>query len=81
MLFGMLNAIVGIWGTYLLRPLLSERGLGALRDRGFLVVGLLAVAFIEADTLTCWDIIFSAAALSGLAPSICSALRIEQLST
>lgn len=54
LLFGMLNAIVGIWGTYLLRPLLSERGLGALRGRGFLVVGLLAVAFIKADTLTSW---------------------------
>lgn len=54
LLFGMLNAAVGIWGTYLLRPLLSERGLAGLRGRGFLVIGLLAVAFIKADTLTSW---------------------------
>ncbi|WP_182871139.1 polyamine aminopropyltransferase [Stieleria mannarensis] len=54
LLFGMLNAAVGVWGTYLLRPLLSTRGLGALRGRGFLVIGLLVVAFIKADTLTDW---------------------------
>ena len=54
LLFGILNASVGIWGTYLLRPLLSQRGLGALRGRGFLVIGILLVAFIKADTLTTW---------------------------
>lgn len=54
LMFGMLNAVVGIWGTYLLRPLLSQQGLAALRGRGFLVLGLLAVAFIKADTLTSW---------------------------
>ncbi|QDV43074.1 Spermidine synthase [Stieleria neptunia] len=54
LLFGILNAVVGVWGTYLLRPLLSSRGLGALRGRGFLVIGLLVVAFIKADTLTDW---------------------------
>lgn len=54
LMFGILNAVVGIWGTYLLRPLLSSRGLGALRGRGFLVIGLLVVAFIKADTLTSW---------------------------
>lgn len=52
LLFGMLNALVGLWGTYLLRPLLSERGLGALRGRAVLVVGLLMVAFIKASSLT-----------------------------
>ena len=52
LLFGMLNAIVGLWGTYLLRPLLNRRGLGGLRGRGFLVIGILAVAFIKADALT-----------------------------
>lgn len=51
-LFGLLNAAVGIWGTYLLRPLLSERGLAGLRGRGFIAVGILVVAFIKADTLT-----------------------------
>jgi spermidine synthase len=54
LMFGILNAVVGVWGTYLLRPLLSSRGLGGLRGRGFFVIGLLVVAFIKADTLTSW---------------------------
>ncbi|MCO8122804.1 polyamine aminopropyltransferase [Stieleria sp. TO1_6] len=54
LMFGILNAVVGVWGTYLLRPLLSQQSLDALRGRGFLVIGLLAVAFIKADTLTSW---------------------------
>ncbi|MCA9140225.1 MAG: polyamine aminopropyltransferase, partial [Planctomycetales bacterium] len=54
LMFGILNAVVGVWGTYLLRPLLSDRGLGALRGRGFMVIGLLTVAFIKADSLTSW---------------------------
>ncbi len=52
LLFGIFNALVGLWGTYLLRPILSERGLGALRGRAILVVGLLVVGLIKADTLT-----------------------------
>ena len=55
LLFGMLNALVGIWGTYLLRPLLSTRGLSGLRGRGVLAIGILVVAFIKADTLTTWS--------------------------
>ncbi|MCC9600562.1 polyamine aminopropyltransferase [Stieleria sp. JC731] len=55
LLFGLLNAIVGVWGTYLLRPLLSSRGLGGLRGRGFAVIGILVVVFIKADTLTMWS--------------------------
>ena len=30
LVFGMLNPMVALWGTYLLRPILSERGLGGL---------------------------------------------------
>ncbi len=52
LLFGMLNAGVALWGTWLLRPLLSERGLGALRGRAVLTLGLLLAAFIKADALT-----------------------------
>ena len=52
LLCGMLNAAVGLWGTSLLRPLLSQRGLGGLRGRACLVIGLLLVAFIKADRLT-----------------------------
>ena len=54
LLFGLLNAVVGLWGTYLLRPLLNSRGLAALRGRSFLVMGILLVAFIKADTFTTW---------------------------
>ncbi len=51
-LFGLLNAAVGLWGTYLLRPLLAERGLHGLRGRAVLVIGLLVVGFIKADSMT-----------------------------
>ncbi|MFM9966514.1 MAG: polyamine aminopropyltransferase [Planctomycetaceae bacterium] len=52
LLCGLLNAVVGLWGTYLLRPLLSPRGLSGLRGRACLVIGLLIVALIKADSLT-----------------------------
>lgn len=52
LLCGLLNAAVGLWGTYLLRPLLSSRGLSGLRGRACLVIGLLVVALIKADSLT-----------------------------
>jgi spermidine synthase len=54
LVFGILNALVGLWGTYLLRPLLSTRGLGGLRGRAVLAIGLLVVAIIKADALTQW---------------------------
>ena len=52
LLCGLLNAAVGLWGTYLLRPLLLSRGLSGLRGRACLVIGLLIVAIIKADSLT-----------------------------
>jgi spermidine synthase len=52
LLFGMLNAAVGLWGTFLLRPLLRQAGLRGLRVRAWLVFGLLAAAFSQADRLT-----------------------------
>lgn len=52
LLCGLLNAAVGLWGTYLLRPLLSSRGLSGLRGRACLVIGLLIVGIIKADSLT-----------------------------
>jgi len=51
LLFGILNAAVGLWGTYILEPLLGRR-LGGLRGRAVLVIGLLATGFIKADALT-----------------------------
>lgn len=54
LLFGILNALVGIWGTYLLRPLLKTKGLSGLRGRGMLVIGLLVICFIKSESLTTW---------------------------
>ncbi len=52
LIFGILNASVALWGTYMLRPLLSERGLAGLRGRALLVIGFLAVGLVKADSLT-----------------------------
>lgn len=51
LLFGLLNAAVGIWGTWLLLPLL-RRNVTLLRVKGAIIVVLLAIAFIKADKLT-----------------------------
>ena len=52
LVFGTLNALVGLWGTYLLRPLLKDRCVPGLRGRAILTTGLLCVGIIKADTLT-----------------------------
>lgn len=52
LIFGMLNAGVGIWGTWLLENLIKKRDLNILRIKGFIVIILLLIAFIKADTLT-----------------------------
>ncbi len=52
LLFGIGNAAVGLWGTFLLRPLLAQRGLRALRARAWIVIGLLVIALFKADALT-----------------------------
>jgi spermidine synthase len=51
LVFGMLNAIVAIWGTWLLEPLI-KKSLIYLRVCGFALIVLLLIAFIKADTLT-----------------------------
>lgn len=51
LVFGMLNAAVGIWATWLLEPLVP-RGILGLRIRGGLVILVLLVAFFQADKLT-----------------------------
>ena len=51
LLFGMLNAAVGIWGTWLLEPLI-KKNINILRVKGFVIIILLLVAFIKADYLT-----------------------------
>src|SRR5262245_32599837 len=51
MAFGILNALVGIWGTWLLRPLMTGRLVG-LRLRAVGVISLLTAGLVAADWLT-----------------------------
>jgi spermidine synthase len=51
LLFGMLNASVGIWGTWLLLPLIKSN-VTLMRVKGTVIIVLLAIAFIKADRLT-----------------------------
>ncbi len=52
LVFGMLNAGVGIWATWLLEPIISRRRLTILRVKGFVVIVVLTIALIKADSLT-----------------------------
>ncbi len=51
LLFGMFNAGVGLWGTWLMRPLIKGN-LTVLRGKAIFVMLLLLIGFIKADTLT-----------------------------
>ncbi len=51
LVFGMLNALVGLWATWLLRPLLGGSVAG-MRVRGTLVILLLGIGLWKADYLT-----------------------------
>jgi spermidine synthase len=51
LVFGMLNAAVALWGTWLLRPLIKG-GLTGLRVRSVIVMALLLIALVKANTLT-----------------------------
>lgn len=51
LVFGMLNALVGLWGTSLLRPILAGSVKG-LRVRAFVVIALLLAGLIQAESLT-----------------------------
>jgi spermidine synthase len=51
LLFGFFNAAVGLWATWLMRPLIG-RGVTRLRVQACVVMALLAVAFVKADALT-----------------------------
>lgn len=51
LLFGVLNGLVGLWGTWLLRPII--RGdVTALRGRAVVVIAVLVAGLIKADALT-----------------------------
>lgn len=51
LLFGMLNAGVALWGTWILRPLIKGSVPG-LRGRAVIIIALLVVGVIKADRLT-----------------------------
>jgi spermidine synthase len=51
LVIGLLNAGVGLWGTWLMRPLIKG-GVSGLRGRAVLAIGLLLVGVIKADWLT-----------------------------
>ncbi len=52
LVFGILNAIVGLWGTWLLAPLLRKNSIGFLRAKGVFVLIILLIALINANNLT-----------------------------
>jgi spermidine synthase len=51
LMFGFLNAGVGLWATWLMRPLIKG-SVTRLRVQGCVVLALLAIAFIKADAIT-----------------------------
>ncbi|HEX8476524.1 MAG TPA: polyamine aminopropyltransferase [Pyrinomonadaceae bacterium] len=51
LLFGILNAVVGLWGTWLMRPLIRGSVLG-LRVRAVVVIVLLVAGLINSNRLT-----------------------------
>ena len=51
LIFGMLNAIVALWGTWMLRPLIKG-GVMGLRVRAFVVLALLLLGLVKANKIT-----------------------------
>ncbi|MEO6333376.1 MAG: polyamine aminopropyltransferase [Pyrinomonadaceae bacterium] len=51
LLFGMLNAAVAVWATWLLEPLIKKNA-NVFRIKGAVIILLLLIAFIKADKLT-----------------------------
>ncbi|MCA1633163.1 MAG: polyamine aminopropyltransferase [Acidobacteria bacterium] len=52
LLFGVLNAAVGLWATWLMEPLIRKGSLTRLRAQACVVIALLLIAFVKADRLT-----------------------------
>lgn len=51
LLFGMFNAGIGLWGTWLMRSLIKG-SVSSLRGKAVIVLAILLIGFIKADTLT-----------------------------
>jgi len=54
-LVGMINALVGLWGTWFLRPLLDRNPTGLARPRRRPCLLVLGGVLIEAEWLTQWS--------------------------
>ncbi len=52
LVFGVLNAGVGLWGTWLLAELLTPRKILMLRIKAVLVISLLVIGVIKSESLT-----------------------------
>ncbi|MFN6400589.1 MAG: polyamine aminopropyltransferase [Planctomycetota bacterium] len=52
LVFGILNACVGLWSTFLLRPLLRPHHVVSLRLRAAIVLALLVAGFFQAAQMT-----------------------------
>ena len=52
LVFGILNAAVALWGTWLLLPLLKPNKIKLLRIKSGIIIVLLAIGAIKADSLT-----------------------------
>ena len=52
LLFGILNAAVGLWGTWLLFSLLTPRKVQILRIKAGIIIVLLAIGVIKSESLT-----------------------------
>ncbi len=52
LVFGIINAGVALWGTWLLLPLLNPKKIQLLRIKAGLIIVLLAIGAIKADSLT-----------------------------
>jgi len=52
LVFGILNALVGLWSTFLLRPLLRPHHVLSLRIRAAIVLAMLTVGLFQASQMT-----------------------------
>ncbi len=52
LMFGILNAVVGVWATWILENRIKKMSANVLRIAGFIIILLLTIAFIKADYIT-----------------------------
>lgn len=52
LIFGILNALIALWGTWLLLPLLKYKQVTLLRVKAFVIIALLIIGVIKANSIT-----------------------------